>query len=130
MGISYTRNFSFTKGRPGLPRVSDANWDLVDEELANAQAHPFVPNQPRPPIVAQSGGNAAVEQRQKEYSAASLVGIGIKSLEAGPGLILRDHGDGCFFIALALENINEHQHVALRTFANTPSQAETDAKRT
>src|ERR1019366_620298 len=64
MGISYTRNFSFTKGRPGLPRVSDANWDLVDEELANAQAHPFVPNQPRPPIVAQSGGNAAVEQRQ------------------------------------------------------------------
>ena len=102
MPVSYTRNFSFTKGRPGIPRISDANLDIMDEELANAQAYPFVPNQPLPPTREFAAGNVGVEQRQQE-AASKGYGVGIKTLEVGPGLVLRDQGDGCFIIELAKE---------------------------
>jgi hypothetical protein len=36
--ITYTKHFNFTKGRPGVPRISDANLEIIDEELAGRGA--------------------------------------------------------------------------------------------
>ncbi len=78
--ISHTLNYNFTKGRPIVPRIADANLDLLDTILARIEASPYV--------LKGTDGEQTVGQR-------------IQTLEVGPGLVLRDKGDGCFVIELS-----------------------------
>jgi hypothetical protein len=115
MGITYTKNFNLTKGRPGIPRIQDANLEIIDEALAEGLAYPFVPAQPRVP---ERDGNGGVEDRQQ-----NSISVGIKSLEVGPGLVLRDQGDGCFIIELADKHVFQEE-------LNAKKAERDDAKRT
>jgi hypothetical protein len=95
--IGSTDNFYLTTGRPIVPRIADENLRRIDELLAQAMAYPYVPN-----LLSGAEGKT--------------VGVHIKTLEVGAGLVLRDQGDGCFIIELAPTKVE------VTTMADTDGQ--------